>query len=248
MHKTGMGNNDELTAKEAASILGVSPQRVYQMNRKGELRSVGQLKQDLRFSLEEVCALADSKREKGGSLGIQLLSAKVVQLSARMGVLERQQESVMRMLGLRSARIGCNKAEVLSLYCRAEEAMNQPVLHLDDVREWTKIFLAFHEEVFDLVETHTNDPEPWSLFLRLAKKVYKHCPTIKCLHDDELVDPSTEFEAARRNLRAAAWSYVCNRRGRRAAEQTFPETQTDPLSSLLSNHCIIPGQPVRSTD
>lgn len=230
-----MGTDEGLTAAEAAELLDVSVSRVYQMNREGIIHAVGRLRQTLRFSTEEICALA-AERQKNESLGLSRMHARLIQLGAQMHTMQRQLESVQRVLGLSLPSIGNDEVEVRSLYIRAQQAVEEPTLNLDDIRKWTQVFLAIHEEFFELVERYTEDPEPWSVFSRLGQKMNKDCPLLRDTQDDELVIAQRELNMARRNVREAAWLYVTNRRGSEVADEVFPETDRNVFRSLLNSH------------
>lgn len=235
MPRMSMGTND-ISAKEAAEILGVSTARVYQMKREGRLRSVGKPDQDTRFSREEVCAVAEVREE--GYPRLDEVQEQLVQARAHNRMLERRLESLERMMGLRSRLVGRDKMEVVGLCFKAQEALKEQTMNVVDTREWREVFLGIHEEFFDLVEAYTGDAEPWRLFVTLAKKVYEDAPPLGELYDEELVATKAELEVARRNVRAAAWMYLYHRRGRVFAETEFPDTDPDPITHLLNNHVL----------
>jgi hypothetical protein len=235
MPGVSMGTDEGLTAAEAAEILTVSTQRVYQMNREGLIHAVGKIRGGLRFATEEICALAE-ERQKNGSLGLPRLHARVIQLGAKMHATERHLQSIDRVLGLSLPNIGYDEADMKSLYFKAQQALVEPTLNLDQVREWSQVFLALHEEFFELLERYTDDPEPWRLFLNLGVKMSKDCPLLTEAHNDERSFTKKELDMARRNLRAALWLYITNHRGQRAANEEFPETDGDPFRSLLNAH------------
>jgi hypothetical protein len=240
MARMSMGTND-VSAKEAAEILGVSTARVYQMKRSGRLRSVGRLTQDIRFSREEVCALAEARED--GYPRLDELQEQLIQSRAHIRMLERRLEGLERMMGLRSRLVGRNEVEVLGLYFKAQDAVKEPTVDVIDTREWREVFLGIHEEFFDLVESYTGDPEPWRVFVTLAKKVHENAPPLGELYDEELVATKAELEVARRNVRAAAWMYLYHRRGRAFAEAEFPDTDPDPITHLLNNHVLVLAHP-----
>lgn len=235
MRENSMGTSKRISVNEAAEILGVTPARVYQMYREDLIRGVGRLRQDLQFSLEEVCALAEL-RESNESMGLGRIRAQLVQLSARMTALERSMESMERVIGLRARRVGHSKIEIASLQAKAEKALEEPALELSDIREWSEVFMGLHEEFFDLLEVHTDDPEPWRLFLELSQKMYEDCPLAGRFKNEELLATRAELDVARSNLRQAAWAYVYKRRGSAFSRQEFPDTDPDPFTHLLRTH------------
>jgi hypothetical protein len=93
---------------------------------------------------------------------------------------------------------------------------------------------GIHEELFDLLELYTGNPEPWRELLELAERLYQRFSVP--FMDLELKEAQAELAAARRSLREAAYIYVLRRRGRTAATTIFPETDTNVLRRL--NHYV----------
>lgn len=232
---------DEIHAAEAAEILGVTTQRVYQMRRSGVLRAVGKVKEQLKFNLQEVCALAEAKEELGTEpLNAEELHWKLIAVLGSCRQLQRAVQGIEGMLGLTTTRVSNDKPEILSIVIQAEYALEEITTDVERVREWTRIFFGITEETFHLVELYTNNPEPWSLFLRLAQKMHKDCPRGGEVYNDKVVDPYLELLVAWRELRKTAWSYACQRCGSKFAQSKFPETETDPIKKLINCH-LSPG-------
>jgi len=237
MRRMSMGTDDTVNAKVAAEILGVTTARVYQMKRDGMIRTVGDPKKDTLFDRDEICALAE-ERDRGAASHLEL-QQRLVQTTATARRNERRLKGLERMLGLRCRSIGYDDEEIRRLYLKAKEALKEPTTELIDTREWYEVFLAIHEEFFDLVEAYTHDPEPWRPFIVLAQKMYQDAPALGEFYNEESVATKAELDVARRNLRAAAWVYLCNRRGRSFAEAELPDTDPDPITHLLNNHTLV---------
>lgn len=236
MPRMSMGTDTTMSVKEVAELLGITPQRVYQMREDGVLRDVNPTGK-ARFDAYDVEALAE-ERERGPMTPTEM-RRYIVRLLAGKRRHERRIKSLERMMGLRARHIGDDEVEILGLYYRAKEAVKEPLLDAVSSRFWYETLLAIHEEFFDLVELYSRDPEPWRPFVVLAQKMYEKAPPVGEFYDEEVVANNAELEVARRNVRAAAWIYLCNRRGRAYAEAQFPDTHPDPITHLLRDHVLL---------
>lgn len=232
MEENGMGTDETVTAKEAAEILGVSTSRIYQMYRDDLLRGIGRLKQDLRFSLEEVCALAEA-RQTGGRLGVQKMGVKLTALTSRVGALERRLQGIERMIGLRTRYIGHDDVEVRALWLRAQDAVDKERLDPAEIQEWIEIFFGIHEEFLYLIEHHAKNANPCDVFFSLSQKLYDDGVEQGLVQDAAI---RSELDAARNSMRQAIWSYLHRRRGSTAAKKAMPDVEQDPFERLLKNH------------
>lgn len=225
----------ELNVKEAAEILRVSPTAVYGMRRRGVLRSTGRLRQTMMFDRDEVCALAEAKGSSSEATNEELRTA-LMQVTSLCSSLRRRVECLERLQGVTAAHIGVSKDEVLGLLWKVEDALKEGPMGVGDAREWSRVFLGVHEELFDLVEMYAGHPEPWRPFLELAKKAQQDCPSTGGTQGYDVAAANAELEVARRNLRQAAWVCASKRRGAAYAKAAFPETDPDPITHLLHDH------------
>lgn len=235
-----MGRRSSLVdVAEAADILGISVRTVYYKVHNGELKAKGKLGQRVQLLRDEVNALAEAEQSSGGPsrehLHKQLLAER-----AHRRALERRLEAIERVLGMDAPTLSYDQADILELLDRAVEAAKEPPTNPLEVHEWSSVFFGVNEEFFDLVERYSGNPEPWSVLLTLAEKMYNNRPG--SLSDQDSVFAYKELEASRRNLRNAVFLYIQRRRrldGRTLAQKVIPESETNPIFRL--NRHVIPS-------
>ena len=217
-----------LTVPEAAKVLGVNVRRVYSLLKKGLLRRASSaFQRNVTLYAEEVHAYKDAGASTAQTLRqtqSELLSEKAFRIT-----LERRLERCERLLGIHPTVVRYEVTEVLDLVERVHEALKNPPTEVMDILGWCAVFFDVHEELFDLIETHTGNPDPWAPLLTLAEKMYKR-RSDSLDHEDQAAH--TELAAARRSLRQAAFFYLLRRRGIDHARKTIVEADTDIIRKL----------------
>jgi len=153
---------------------------------------------------------------------------------AREDRLERRLIRLERLHGLNAPTLPYDRESILDLAGRVHDALADVPTEVLEVADWCTLLFGIHEELFDLLELYTGNPEPWRELLELAERLYQRFSVP--FMDLELKEAQAELAAARRSLREAAYIYVLRRRGRTAATTIFPETDTNVLRRL--NHYV----------
>ncbi len=221
-----------VSPESAATMLGVTRVQVYRLVRSGAIpRASGNLRQNIRLRISDVQAYLDAKVSR--ATVPDLRRELVVERALRVG-LEKRLELVERMLRIHSPITRYDEPKVLELLERARDAMKNPPTKALDILEWCEVFFGVHEELFDLIEAYTGNPDPWTPLLALAENMQKNCPVD--LHDEEVMAAYTELSAARRALRQTVFVYVNKGRKRGEAERVIPEVSGDIIKFI--NSCV----------
>jgi hypothetical protein len=205
---------------EAAQILGVSVDQVHTLHRKGFLEASypeGRRPHNLagkRFRREDVLTLKELRAQcKGASPEkLQQLALQAIVVSKRV---ERRLNELTHYLGLTDSALSLEKERVIAFFTRVSDFVEEP--RIDSPQEaidWARQLLGVTEEFLELVALHTQEAEPWKVFLEAGKRLAAHCSTG--------TQARTYVDHARRNLRNAAYMYVRGEKGVRAADRLFP--------------------------
>lgn len=221
-----------VTPLEASELLGVTVAQVHTLNRNGLLEAhypEGRRPKGLagkKFLREDVLTLAELREQSKGALLLKLpqLALRAIVSSKRV---ERRLDEITRYLGLNDRVLGTEKDDVLGLFLRAENFLRNPkVRSEEEALDWAKNLLAMTEEYLELTEAHSGQPEPWRVFLELAKTLSQEC------------SPGTAarmyLDHARSNLRRVSYFHLRSAKGSKEADRVFPgEGYSDRLLRTL---------------
>lgn len=222
-----------MTVQEASEILEVSEKQVRSYIRDGTLVATypegRRLNAPTLLHRDDVAGLEEFLRSKASL-------PKLIAMARRAHVASRSLERSVRRI---SAAIGADvplpdlsRGAVLSTYLKVEDALKEHRFReVNEVTEWSRLFLSAGEEYFEAVEQHTGDPEPWKKYLDLAAKIRKEAPV--SIADAEMTVAYNYFAMASRFMRQAAYFYVRNRHGLPTANKLFPETSDDIVAPVL---------------
>jgi len=221
MATESMGSNGLIDVKAAGAVLGLSPDMVYRLARRGDLtprypRGKG-LNVPVHFHPEEVSALV-AERERD-DFDVKKLSSRVAQTNALGRSLERRVELLEKMLNRRAWPLPTDEESVIALYARAQDEQEKPAKRVSDIIEWARILVAMGEEYLDLTEAFTGDTECWKAFSHLVDIMLIEAPIERLNFDRELEGAYGYLDVGRRNLRAAAFFFIRNRYGSHVANQ-----------------------------
>lgn len=202
-----------LNLNEAAKVLNTSVSMVHVFDRRGILTAhyPDSRRAGKHFLREDVYALAELRK-----LGIDKNSDQMVMralVASRRA--EKKVDDLMFYLGFNEEALGTEKTEVVAFFIRAEESLKEPKIHgPEDVRRWARKIQAITEEYLELVHAYTGEPEPWKVFLDLARQLASI---------SEPGSPERVFmDHARANLRNVAYFYLRTYKGPRQADKAFP--------------------------
>lgn len=237
MAKKELGSSYEpwLTAKQVASILDVSAVTVRRMSRSGFFSAELQ-NGEWKYCREEVIATLDS--EKRRPIDIQLTASRALAIAER---LDRQLQLVTRYLGLDAPMLGTTEDDVVALYIRVEEALEEK-LHFtaEETYDWARIFFAMSPEYLELVYRHTRNATPWRPFLDLARFLFEKAAAAEVGRD--LRAASAYVHSARNHLMAITHVYLQPKMSERTAHQKFPELKEDPDEPILLGLFALPAR------
>lgn len=206
--------------EEAASILAVTPPMVHKYVERGMLschypdgKTPG-VRRSRVFLRGDVEALAEL-RVDGITTNQAAMINHVLALSVKVKRLERGHDELLCYLGMSDHKLSTDYEDVQQLYLEAKQIFERP-LGEDDLRDvrWARRMLPIGEEYLALVQKHTQDPEPWKVFINSVKHllvVHESPGPVRMVLEHALL-----------NLRNAAFLYVCAERGPRIAKRQFP--------------------------
>lgn len=220
-----------ISLTEAAKILGVSKKQV-QRKVSGGLLKAHYLGRYTLFNPNDVYEL--SELENSGLSFTQIaLMAKKAHMSAIRS--ERIVDRLIALLEFDYPIISLDKADVVSLHIRTEDALKQVTSYsLKEVTEWTRVFLAIGEEYFEAIAEYTKSEEPWEPYVKLAQKISLDAPREDILHDREVRIIYGCLSKARTSVRQTAFFYIQSKFGMSIARRLFPESKADVHEDILS--------------
>jgi len=232
MFEKRMGRNDSLiTPDQAAKFLGVGRPQVYRYQREGLLTAhQGDGEFHLLFDRHEVAALAKVRESKPTILELQ---KTLLSTLTRCGALEHRLDLLERVICVRNPNLGNKKSEVEELMERICDALKEPPTDILQILDWCSIFLGVKEEYLHLVQTYTDNPEPWAPFLLLAERMDDRRPS--SFDDEDLLGAYLHLTVARRALRQTVFFYLMERRTPAYAQEVIPEAATS-LMRRLNTH------------
>jgi len=219
-----MGRNALLTVAEVAEILEITPTSVRALTRKGLLRPHHPAGRPLDAAMLYRPAEVDAyQTARNNVVKIDLVTAynKALKVEVMLYALEQRLAQVELISGIDVPKIPYNETAVRSLVSQVQEAAEHPPTDAQEVMKWAGVFLALHEEFFDLVERYTSHPKPWEPFYLLGRAIREAQPV-------EGMDLPHEqayhyFNAAYIVLRQSMTLYIHHRYGRKRVKQEFPE-------------------------
>jgi hypothetical protein len=214
------GNARWLTRREAASILGVTPDMVTHWGRKGLL--------ERKYSGCDNVYLATSVTAFAEARAVNPPVGKTERVSESLAlarIANKRVEQLERMLGLRALVPGVDEESIRSLTLAATNAVNLPVTD-ELVDEWCDRLFGVCDVILERVEAVTGTKEPWAPFVRAGTHMFMH---IRLLHPETV----RKLNAARRALRHAVFIYCARRDGLRTAQKHFPDVYGDEHDIVL---------------
>jgi hypothetical protein len=232
MDRKFMGS-ELLTGPEAASLLGVDLKTIARMARNGWITPhySGSSRKSPRYKREEILAITELKNWRRPDLAT--VNRIAVQALVRSRAVEKRLEQLCILLGADGSRLETSEEEVVRLFLRVEDQLALPEMRLEsqDVLEWGRIFLGMNEEYLELVRLYITPPEPWGIFVELARRISEKAADASAM---ELRSAYAYFEVARRSLRNVAYFYIRRTEGVREARKRFPDSVGDYKTTLIS--------------
>jgi len=217
MSGKAMGSDETyISAEAAAQIHNVHVSRVHAWSRNGLLeahypngRPGGK-----HFRRTDVLDLLELTENERSGLRRKLPQVALQALLASRRV-EKRLNELVQYLGLTQEVLSSEKNDVVLLFVQIQYFLEPPVDRSPEVAlQWARRLLGVTEEYLELVAQHLGEPEPWKLYVELARVLA------------EIHGPSSNarmfIEHARRNLRNAAYFYVRRAKGTHAAARIFP--------------------------
>jgi len=228
-----MGRNDLLSDKEVAAILEVTPQHVHALTRRGLLRAYypegRTLNSPRLYRPDQVDAYRRARSEEN-SIDLPTTYNKALQAEVLTLMLERRVEQLESLLGLDVPKLPYGETGIRSLFSQVQEALESPPTAPLEIQRWTRVFLAVHPEVFELIERYVGHPRPWEPFENLGRVIrdgYPDEPTAEVRELHKL------FAAACRTLRASIVVYITGRHGKNKALEELKDDSPLFLERVL---------------
>lgn len=241
-----MGSDGLITVKEAAALLGIRKQSVYDRVHRGYLhpryRKGGGLNGIMLFNREEVAAAAEAWGKAANFSG---LMSRCVQAYALARSLERRVAQLEELLGAHYLPPPTDEDSVRTIYLEAKDDLESPPADQERIGYWSNFFMSVGEEFFDTLEAYTSNEHAWEAFHDLSRAIAEEAP-IQFAQDPELQETYRMFERARRNLRQVLFFHLRNRYGTKRAVKMF-ETDVSSHEKLVRFLMANPDRLGRST-
>lgn len=154
-----------ISIPKAAEALGVSVRQIYKYIAQGQLVALQEGK-SRSVSRKDVKALIDAKK-KGIPRAVNALL--VLRMDAKIQVLEKQVETLMRLLDLRYEPLDLDKEDLTNLFEMAVHLLTTPWSPHEEAM-WCDVFVRIRLEDMEKID----HPDPWRPFLSLAKVMLNH--------------------------------------------------------------------------
>lgn len=175
-----------VTIEKAAEALEVSVRTVYRYIEKGHLSTIKKGDHQL-VSRQDVRALIDLRNQNQGPA---INKTTVAKLHAKVQLLEKQLDAVMRILDIRTEPLKLSAPELVSLYEMAQHHLQYPWSpHHEQM--WCDTLSRFSLEDLEKLSELIDDDHPWRPFHALAKAMMQNP------HD---VDIKIQLSAAKNNI------------------------------------------------
>jgi hypothetical protein len=221
-----------LTAEEVASILGIGRRQLGRHVRKGLLRQFHpEGKQVPYYDPEEVTALLNIRNKSVSSTALSML---VKQTSMRVTHLEKIVEQLITALGANIEVLPIDKDSVVALWYRAKAALEAGTgQDTKEVLAWAGIFSAIGEEHLEVLATALELEEPYNVFTKLGKELYKKYPY--GLEDDPGAKGVLQLlNVSRDKLRRVMESYISMTSGKVLGYEIFPKSKGDAHTDIVA--------------
>ncbi len=160
---------DWISTSRAADALGVTERSIRSYIRKGQLASRKDGVHTL-VSRADVKALTEAKKR---GLGRSYNAMTIAKMDAKLQIMEKQLETVMRMLDIRYEPLSLSDEDFGSLYMMAEHYLKTPWAPHEETM-WCDVFVRFRVEDMEKLAEVVGDPDPWRPFYALAKAMFSH--------------------------------------------------------------------------
>lgn len=209
----------QLSAAEAADILGVSDRQLYRYTEDGLIQQAP----GRTFDPNEVYALKQIKSEK-------MTLEKLAIIAQRAYLQSKQQERLiswlMAAIGCDGALLSLEKEDLQSLQDKVERELDRDtfIYSAEEVFEWSRTFQLMGEEYFEALSIFLGSERPWQAYSKLAATMLKHRPEKE---DPELMSAYRTLSLARTTMRQAAYFFAYINYGKHVAYSLFPESKGD---------------------
>lgn len=223
----------EVSAPQAAELLGVTERQLKRLERNYHLRP--SKTRPKAFLLDDVLALKEV-RDNPPTYAQLAVMAKQADMRARG--LERAVRQLLHVLHADVPLQDLSEEAVKALHLRMQEALQNPLQPTtEELHEWGRTFFGIGEEVLEAIELHVHDGEPWWLPLALSKRFLSEAPRDLVEKDPETRAAYQYLTMAQRTMREASYFYVRHKHGSRSASELFPHSTGQvhkELSALAS--------------
>jgi excisionase family DNA binding protein len=160
---------DWISTERAADALGVTIRSVREYIRSGKLAS----RKDGHHTLVSRTDVKDMIEAKKRGRGVAVNAMTVARLTAKVEVMEKQLETVMRLLDIRYEPLELNDEDMGSLYLMAEHYTKTPWAPHEEAM-WSDVFVRLRIEDIERMVEVVGDPDPWRPLYALAKAMFGH--------------------------------------------------------------------------
>lgn len=222
---------DEISAAEAAKLLGVDLRTLRTMARRGLIQPLPTSRgTTLVFSIHDVATLIELRGQKLDLAAVTSLAMRAYVASKSN---ERRLALISDLLGLNRTTLETDEAGVVSLFLEAQDTDPLTVHSPEALRRWASILFSIDEAYLRIVEHHTGSPEPWRPFFGLAQGI-SAAPGPRGLRRKEVEAAFLYLDTARRHLRTVMYVYYREKYGIRAADRAFPEMEPRGVDAELA--------------
>jgi len=217
---------------QAAKIVGMTERTLHSMAERGVLEAFHPQKRGPKhFKMHDLSALAELRLKK---MDLPTIADMAMQAYVTARANARRVDDLYYLLGFDTPTLGTTEEEVVSLYVRAQDAIEcTETMPAETVHEWAGIFYAIDEPYLELVQLHTASDEPWGAFTELANAFFSRMPTDSFSTNPPLKSAYAYLSIARTNLRTVSYYFCRHRFGMAIASKVFRNDASDPLEGIV---------------
>lgn len=229
-----MGSNSLLTEGEASELLGLQKQSLRRLEKKGVLTPCTSAPR--RYYASDVSALKEVRGRRVTPEHARMMAA---QAYATARSFDQRLQDLEYILGGRSRYLPMDQENVIRVYLRAVDALEDLPREEEEILEWANTFVGIHGGWLDMLEAYTDDTEAWSVLHKLCLRIAYGAPAHEFTHNKRLEAAYGFFRFAATSFKSVVHEHVSVRYGHMRAHELFiekPESVDEQLVALILSY------------
>ena len=227
---------DFVTLEVAAGLLGIGQRQLQRMVKQGILKPHPTASKSTRnrrlFRMTDIAALQEI-RSRGNNPEAAFVEARQAAMEAR--ALRLEVDNMRKALGFDLPTLGTDRDTIISLVLRAEDALRDlPTQEPPELLEWARVFHALTEAHFESITFHSDQKQPWRVFLNLGRHLLAGEQPMVTRYDFNLQGIYQMLAAGLRHTRHAAYFHIQTLYGKEYAAKVIPDVKGCPHEDVIA--------------